>query len=254
VSAETERLAFAAFLIFCRVGGCLMLMIGYASARVPMTVRLMIALAVSLALLPILLPPIDAALATAARGLHAYFIAGELMTGIGIGLMCRLFLAALQFGANVAANAAGFAGVPGTPIDDTEPAPALVTFISLAATALVFLLDLHLLVLRALIESYRAMPPAPAADIAWILDRLGGELRDVFALSLRLCGPFIIYAAVANLAIGLVSKLTPQISVYFVSLGLVTLGGLFLLLLVSDEWLMLFAGEYAAWLGAWWSP
>jgi flagellar biosynthetic protein FliR len=251
VNADAERLGFAAFLIFCRVGGCLMLLIGYASARVPMTVRLAIAIAISLALLPLLWQPLDRALAAAPRERYPFFVASELLVGIGLGLMCRLFLAALQFGATVAANAAGFAGVPGAPIDDSEPAPTLVTFMSLAATVLIFLLDLHLQVFRALIESYAALPPAPGFNAAWMLERLGNELRDVFALSLRLCGPFIIYAVIANLAIGLLSKLTPQISVYFVSLGAITLGGLLLLLIVGDQWLLLFANEYAAWLGEW---
>jgi flagellar biosynthetic protein FliR len=248
VNGDIERTAFAAFLIFCRVGGCLMLMIGFASARIPVPVRLAIAIAVSFALLPLLLQPIDGALAAAPRGLYPYFIMSEVMVGAGIGLMCRLFLAALQFGASVAANAAGFAGIPGAPIDDAEPAPALVTFMSLAATVLIFLLDLHLQIFRALVDSYKALPPAATWDVSWLLDRLSSELRDVFALSLRLCGPFIIYAVVANLAIGLVSKLTPQISVYFASLGLLTLGGLLLLFAMGDEWLLLFANEYATWI------
>ena len=42
------------FLLFCRIGGCLMLMPGFSSARVPPQVRLFIALAVTLALAPML--------------------------------------------------------------------------------------------------------------------------------------------------------------------------------------------------------
>ena len=48
------------FLLFCRIGGCLMLMPGISSARVPAQVRLFIALAVTLALAPLLEPTLRA--------------------------------------------------------------------------------------------------------------------------------------------------------------------------------------------------
>ena len=48
------------FLVFCRIGGCLMLMPGFSSPRVPVQVRLFIAIAVTLALTPLLLPTLQA--------------------------------------------------------------------------------------------------------------------------------------------------------------------------------------------------
>src|SRR5690606_40216033 len=46
-----EMAVLAAFLAFCRIGACMMLMPGLGSARVPMQVRLFLAVSVSLALL-----------------------------------------------------------------------------------------------------------------------------------------------------------------------------------------------------------
>ncbi|MCI0600218.1 MAG: flagellar biosynthetic protein FliR, partial [Beijerinckiaceae bacterium] len=43
-----------AFVLFCRIGGCLMLMPGFSSSRIPVSVRLFIAFSVTLALTPLL--------------------------------------------------------------------------------------------------------------------------------------------------------------------------------------------------------
>jgi len=49
------NLTLAVFVLFCRIGGCLMLMPGVSSAQIPVQVRLFIAVAVTLALAPLLL-------------------------------------------------------------------------------------------------------------------------------------------------------------------------------------------------------
>jgi hypothetical protein len=50
-SGSSLDAVIAAFLAFCRVGGCFMLMPGLSSVRVPMQVRLFVAVAVTLRLL-----------------------------------------------------------------------------------------------------------------------------------------------------------------------------------------------------------
>ena len=44
------------FIIFCRIGGCFMLVPGMSSGRIPIRFRLYIAIAFSLALAPIIVP------------------------------------------------------------------------------------------------------------------------------------------------------------------------------------------------------
>jgi flagellar biosynthesis protein FliR len=61
VTAIGPDTVLLAFLAFCRIGGCLMLMPGFSSSRVPVHVRLFIAVALTLALAPLLLPVLRAA-------------------------------------------------------------------------------------------------------------------------------------------------------------------------------------------------
>ena len=49
------HLALGVFVLFCRIGGCLMLAPGFSNTQIPVQVRLFIALAATLALAPLLL-------------------------------------------------------------------------------------------------------------------------------------------------------------------------------------------------------
>ena len=70
-------------------------------------------------------------------------LGGEILNGLTIGLLARLFLVALSFSASILTNVIGLAPTPGVPIDDVEAAPPLVNLISLTATMLVFATNLH---------------------------------------------------------------------------------------------------------------
>jgi flagellar biosynthesis protein FliR len=58
---------------------------------------------------------------------------------------------------------------------------------------------------------------------------LADTLSEAFFIMIRLGSPFIAYAILVNLAIGLINKLTPQIPIYFVALPFVIAGALIMM-------------------------
>ena len=238
------------FVIFCRIGACLMLMPGFSSPRVPPHVRLFLALAVTLALTPILLPTAEAVVTDASPATLLPLIVSELLVGALIGLLARFFFLALQTLANAMVMAIGFANLPGAPIEEADPSAAMVSLITLSAAVLVFLTEQHWEIFRALLASYGALPPTEGFRVQFGLMQMADSLSEAFFLALRVASPFIIYSVVVNLAIGLMNKLTPQIPVYFISLPFIVAGGLFLLYFTIQEFLRLFMAGFAAWLVA----
>jgi flagellar biosynthetic protein FliR len=236
------------FLLFCRIGGCLMLMPGFSSSRVPVQVRLFIAVAVTLALSPILLPTVNVVLPNIEPAAVLSLILSETLTGALIGLIGRLFFMALQFMATAAAQLAGFNPIGGAPIEDNEPVPTLTTFVTLTATVLLFVTDQHWEVLRALLASYSVLPITEPVPMAQGLGRLADSLSSTFILALQISSPFIVYALIINLLVGIVNKLVPQIPVYFISIPFVLAGGLLLLYFTVGEALRLFMDGFIAWL------
>ncbi|MCP3464124.1 flagellar biosynthesis protein FliR [Bradyrhizobium sp. CCGUVB23] len=230
----------ATFIVFCRIGACLMLVPGFSSVNIPVQIRLFVAIVTTFALAPILVATLKPLLTDAQPLALASLIGSELFTGSIIGIAGRVFFLALQTMATAMAGAIGLSNIPGTPVGDTDPAPALVPLIMAAVTTLFFMTDQHWQVLRGLMNSYDVWHPGDrlGGDVA--LSQLVNRLSEAFVLTLRITSPFIVYSVIVNLAVGLVNKLTPSIPVYFISVPFVLLGGLLLLYLISDELLTQF--------------
>jgi flagellar biosynthetic protein FliR len=236
------------FLAFCRIGGCLMLMPGFSSARVPVQVRLFIAVAVTLALAPLLLPTLSTALPQVPAHTVVLLLASETTIGVLIGVMGRLFFLALQFMATAAAMYIGLGNMPGPPVEDAEPLPAFATLITLTATLLFFLTEQHWEVLRALVGSYSALPITEPFAIDFSLRKLTEAASGAFILALQITAPFVVYALIINFLIGIANKLTPQIPLFFITTPAVLAGGLALLYFTIGESLQFFMLGFMGWL------
>ncbi len=117
----------------------------------------------------------------------------------------------------------------------------------MTATCLIFISDLHWELIRGITASYAIMPVgfvlSPRAALTSVADGLGGT----FVLALRIVSPFIVFAIIVNMAIGLVNRLTPQIPVVFISGPFVIAGGLILFYLISGPMVAVFITAFADW-------
>jgi flagellar biosynthetic protein FliR len=236
------------FLVLCRIGGCLMFMPGFSSARVPAQIRMLLAIAVTLALAPVLIPVVKEAVGAMGEAMPMRLMMTEITIGALIGLMGRCFYMALEFMGTAIASSIGFGNLPGVPIEHTDPIPALSSLLTLTATVLFFITDQHWEVMRGLIASYKVMPIDQkfAADLN--LAQLTDALTETFTLTMQISSPFIVYAIAINFLFGIVNKLTPQIAVYFISVPFVLVGGLLLLYLTVADFMRLFSAGFMDWL------
>jgi flagellar biosynthetic protein FliR len=247
ISGLTDNV-LATFIVFCRIGACLMLVPGYSSTNIPPQIRLFIALVTTFALTPILVSILKPLVDDAPPLTLALLIGTELLVGSVIGLGGRVFFLALQTMITVMASAIGLSNIPGTPVGETDPTPAAVPLIMASVTTLFFLTDQHWQVLRGLMNSYDVWQPGEKLSGEIALNQLTSRLTDAFVLTLRITSPFIVYSVIVNFSVGLLNKLTPAIPVYFISVPFVLLGGLLLLYLISDEFLTQFMLGMSSWL------
>lgn len=248
MTAEAVALVLPAFLIFCRLGACLMLMPVFSSSRMPVRVRLFLAVGVTLALTPLLGEPIRSM--AESRSLAGLLLAGagELAIGGAIGLMARCFFHALQALLTAAAQAVGLATPAGMVPEEEGQMPEIATLLTLCASTLLLITGQHWELLRALVESYARLPAGGTFQAGATLGLYVDRLSDTFLLALRLASPFLIYSMIVNFAVGLTNKLVPQIPVYFIAMPIVTAGGLFLLYAVGGHVLAMFNAAFAQWL------
>lgn len=236
----TAGMVLLTFLVFCRVGGCLMMMPGFGSSRVPMQVRLFLAVSITLVLAPMLLPVVEGDLAKATPPTMAQLIASETLIGLMIGVMARVFFLALQFMGTAASMLMGFSGSPDSFVEENEPAPAMATLFTLTATVMLFVTGLHFEVLRALVASYSVLTVTDLFNPQFALAKITDAASDSFILIAQLTSPFLVYALIFNFLVGIMNKMTPLIPVYFISTPFVLAGGLLLLYFTFTEALTLF--------------
>lgn len=212
-------------LAICRIGGCFLVLPGLSSDRVPAQVRILIVVVISLSVAQQVWPELqEAGIVTTADLLRAML--GETLIGLFIGLVVRFYLMALSFIANAIGMMVGYGNLMGAGIEATEPQAALGTLVSMTALVMLFAMDFHHAVILGLIGSYRVLPVGGPITGEVMLLNLTATLSESFLLVLRLGSPFIAYALIANVTIGVLNKLTPQIPVYFVSLPYLIFGGL----------------------------
>ena len=239
---------FALALLFCRIGGCLLFAPGLSSPRVPVQVRLFAALALTPALAPLLQGEVMKALAALPRAEHVYLIFTETLTGSAIGLMARFFLLALQFAATAASNFIGLSGIPGVALEEADTGSPLATLVSSAAVMMIFVMGLHIELLKALIESYQVIVPGAGLPMKALARNLTTAVAETSMLALRLAAPFLVYGVIVNFALGLGNRFAQQLSVYHATTGVVILGGFLLLYVMWMDWMLAFTGAYQAWL------
>ncbi|RUY59821.1 flagellar biosynthetic protein FliR, partial [Mesorhizobium sp. M7A.F.Ca.CA.001.13.1.1] len=124
MSVLSQGVVIAAFLAFCRIGACFMLMPGLSSARVPVQVRLFVAVAATGGLLAFLWDKIFPFVDPRPQILVPMIIS-ELLVGGLIGAMTRLYMEALRFMGSAIAMLVGYGGTGGPAIEEPEPQAAL---------------------------------------------------------------------------------------------------------------------------------
>lgn len=245
MNAAAPDLVLVAFVVFSRVGACLMLAPGLSSARIPVQVRLLVAVALSLALTPLLLDELKPQVAGGAPLDLFRVLAAEGLVGAMIGLLARLYFVALETMAMAMAMAIGLTSNLGAPINEDDPLPAVSTLLTLAATALLFLTDQHLVLFRGLAASYRAMPVHDGFAPQFALVQLVNAAAQSFMVALRIGSPFLIFSLALNVAFGLANRMIPALHTYFLAQPFLLIGGLLLLMFTIKPLLEVFMTAFS---------
>jgi flagellar biosynthetic protein FliR len=110
---------------------------------------------------------------------------------------------------------------------------------------LVFETGLHHLMIGAIAGSYTLLPPdqaLPAADMAEMALRL---VTGSFALGLQLSAPFMVFGLLIYVTLGVLSRLMPQLQIFFLAMPINILVGFVLLMLFLGVMMTAFLDFFA---------
>jgi flagellar biosynthetic protein FliR len=221
---------------------------GLSSAQIPAQIRLLVAVAVTLALAPLLLGDNRLRFSDEDPLSLLRLIVMEGLIGAMIGLLGRAFFSALETLSTAAATFLGLTNPFGVELDAGQMTAPITTTVMIAATAILFAGDFHWEILRGLVASYKAIPMRSDFDAAYGARQLAGVLGQAFLVAVRVASPFFLYSVIANFTLALINRVTPQISVFFVAPPFVAAGGLLVLYFVAKGEIEQFLAAFAAWL------
>ncbi|WP_444816284.1 flagellar biosynthetic protein FliR [Stutzerimonas frequens] len=205
-----------------RIAALLMSMPLIGTQLVPMRIRLYLALAIALVLVPTL-PPMPAVDSLSLGSL--LLIAEQLVIGVMLGFVLQLFfhvfivsgqLLAMQMGL-------GFASM-------VDPAngisvPVLGQFFNMLVILLFLSVNGHLVVLEILAESFVTLPVGTGLSTNHFWE-VAGKLGWVLGAGLLLVLPAITALLVVNLAFGLMTRAAPQLNIFSIGFPLTLVLGL----------------------------
>jgi flagellar biosynthesis protein FliR len=225
-------------LVFARIGTMLMLLPGLGEQNISARMRLTIALVLAAVLLPLHRGAYH--IDTGSLAPAIVLLVEEIMVGAVLGLTARLTISALEVAGSVIAQQLGLGFV--TSVDPTQGEQGVIVgnFLTMLGITLFFATDMHHLVIAALNDSYGLFAPGevpPTGDVAALVTRI---VSGAFRVGIQLSGPFLVFGLLFNVGLGVLSRLMPQMQVFFVALPASILIGLLFLLLVLGAMMGLF--------------
>ncbi len=209
---------FSIALVFVRVGAAMMLLPGFGESYAPPRIRLMIALGLALVVTPVVsasLPPMPG------DAIQLFvLIAGEIAVGLFFGALARILVSALHVAGVVIGFQTSLANAQIFDPINAQQGSLLGTFLNVIGVFLIFVTDLHHMMLIALADSYTVFVPGappPLGELSQTATRFVGRS---FLLGLQIAAPFIVVGMVFYIGLGLLARLMPQVQVFFIAVPL----------------------------------
>lgn len=241
-----HELIFSILLVFCRVGTICMFMPLIGEAGIPQRIRLQFALLLSLIFafsMPNAIPTKPSYVAE-----FALLIASEVTIGLTIGIVIKIITTAWHVFGLIFANQSGLSS--GMIFDPTQGTQGGIygNFMSLAFVMIIIVNDIHLQLFQALHKSYIHFPIGSFWQMYdSYVETVMRAAADAFNVGVRLAMPFLIVGLLLNLGAGLISRMIPQMQVFFILLpGQILIHTLVYVIIISSAliWFLDYYQEY----------
>ena len=223
---------FGFLLIFTRLGAMSMMLPALGETSVPPRVRLFLSLSISLIIYGLIRTTVPIMpVSPIALGV---LLLCEVLIGVMMGLSIRLLVSALHIAGTVMAMQTGLAMAQAFDPAQGGQSSLVATFMTLLGVTLIFVTDLHHLMISAMYNSYNLFPIGGEIMIGGFAELITETVANAFKLGIQLAAPIIVYALVFNAGLGIIARLVPQLQVFFVAIPInITMGFVILAVVIS---------------------
>jgi flagellar biosynthesis protein FliR len=241
---------WGAALLFARCGAMLMLLPGFGEPSVPGRIRLALALLIALVLAPTLAGQMPA-MPSSAWGM-AGMVMSETLIGVMLGGAARLLISATATAGQIMGLETGLSFAQTADPTMNQSGQIFSVFLGLMGVALIFATGLDHMFLLGIAGSYQLIGPGAPAPIGDAAELALDATATAFRVGFQIAMPVIAAGLIFRLGLGVLSRLIPQIQVFFVALPLQVMGGFVVITLGLSAGMLIWLDSlqrYATWLG-----
>lgn len=229
---------FHLFLIFARLSVVFLLMPGISAGYIPARLRLMVALMVTVLVLPLVQDTLPVQPDSAAELVKLIVI--EVIIGGFIGALIQVLMAALHVAGHMMSMAIGLMNAFISDPVQEEQSAILIGLLNLIAVTLIFITGLHHVMIRAIVDSYNLFQVTSPIFSEDMLSMMVSLFTQTFYMGVRLAAPLVIFELIFQITSGILSRLSPQLNVMFVLLPMKIMLGVAILMVVMPVIMLTF--------------
>jgi flagellar biosynthetic protein FliR len=209
------------FLFLARMGGLMVFAPFFGSGVAAPIIRIVLAISFSVALFPLVesnLPQTE--------GFNSFFfvLCGELLVGMLLGLIGRLFLGSLEVAGQIMGFQMGFAVIKVIDPQTQSESPVMSILQNIVGILIFLSINGHHWFVQAIVDSYQIVGRGVSLNSAVQLQiiRAAGEM---FVLGMKIAAPIVVVLLIVDILMGIVGRAAPQLHVLVVGLPAKSLMG-----------------------------
>ena len=222
-SAEINAWVVAFFFPLTRILALLVTAPPFNNAALTMQVRLMLGIAIAIAITPVL-PKIP--LVEPASGLGLLIMAQQMLIGFAMGLSMRLVFTAVDLAGTMISTQMGLGFATAYDPQSTAQTPVVSEFLGILALLIFLAINGHLMVIATLAQSFSALPigTGAIANTSWLNVANAGGI--IFSSGLLLALPLVVALLITNIALGVLGRVAPQLNLMAIGFPITLVLGL----------------------------
>jgi len=225
LSLGTEQIALwlgSFFWPFVRISSMMMAAPVFGARMMPVRIRIMMALSVSVLTVP-LLPPVPAVdpISFAAAGI----LFQQILIGVATGLIIQMVFQSLVIAGEAIANGMGLGFARMVDPANGVQVPVISQFFVVMATLLFVILNGHLLLIQLMVHSFEILPIAETGLSLPALKAVVNWGSQMFVGGLMVALPAVTALLVVNISMGVITRAAPQLNIFAVGFPLMILLG-----------------------------
>jgi flagellar biosynthetic protein FliR len=167
----------------------------------------------------------------------AFLALGELIVGLSLCLMVRLVLEAAHVAGEYMSFQMGMSMLNAMDPQSGGQVAVISLMVNLIMTLFFLYANGHLLVLKAVIDSFQVAPPGIVLSFGpEYFSELMRGMAGLYVLALKISAPVIAVTFLCKVAFGVIAKAMPQMNILFVSMPVYIFSGMAVMVLSINWW------------------